>query len=256
MSGCATNGGPTAIPTMTPLPTPIPGISFTGDDWTDEEKAAVFEGVQWSMDFLGSKAYSGLGLNGKGIELKLSRNNDNTNDDKQKLKVELYSSAWAGYISVALPKLTDVSFVGRIFLRTLVIHEMGHFVDYYAGLPLGFDFGITTDINRTDKSMKESPYWVGEWKWHGDHRWEYTGPDPDDLPSNYLWNKDAQLCTLYACPSEDFAETFTWMVYDHRQSTIASGQEIPLDKLDPVFNYQRPSLSRQKAVLRIISLLP
>jgi RHS repeat-associated protein len=241
-------------PTLTPCSskivlTPIPGITFSGEKWSDEEKAAVLEGVKWSMNFLGNKANSGLGLIGRGINFVLKRNKgDDTGAGME-------SFAWNALINVKLPR-EDVAIVYPSLVRTQAIHEMGHYVDYYAAKAIG---SLSNFITSDDMS-RESTYWVGEWEWAGFDQagrgqWNYTGSaDPNTLPSNYLWDKNLQLCARHNCPAEDFAETFTWMVYENERKINTN--IWALDRSDIGYNYQKPSGNRTKAVSDIIKLLP
>jgi hypothetical protein len=214
------------------------GITFSGETWLAEEKAGVLDGVQWSINFLGLKANSGLGLNGRGINFILTRNNGNYE--------HLQAHAWSADVTVDIP-----SNVNGYELRTLVIHEMGHFVDYYAAKAIDSPSNFIT----TDDMSRVSKYWVNEWEWTRNDRWKYTGSaDPNTLPSDYLWDKNSQLCIRHNCPAEDFAETFTWMTYDKTRETYPS--VWALDRFDITYNYQEPSEKRKKAVSDIIKLLP
>ena len=188
------------------------------------------------MDFLGDKANSGLGLINKGIRFELFRTAGN--------KFELLSIQWDGRINVTIPNGYKPN---PVALRTMVIHEMGHFVDYNAGVPLGFEIGITTNNYRDQNEPKisESPYWVGEWEWIETGIWAYTGSDPEGIPSNYVYDKSTNQCKLRICPGEDFAETFTWMVYEYHHEPGSRS----LNNLDIPYDYNVPSKNRRERTL-------
>jgi len=135
--------------------------------------------------------------------------------------------------------------------RTRAIHELGHFVDYYAGLNL---FGAP---------WYSGTAWVYEWETRPDQypdhpEWTFFTGNFSDLPSDYMLSPNQEhqgrFCSsspnggLNACKGEDFAETFTWMVYDSRG--------LRLETLDYNQNYNRPSDLRQQYVTNAIARLP
>ena len=143
-------------------------------------------------------------------------------------------------------------------IRTSAIHELGHQVDADAGLIV---FG-TANANYSES------HWVNEWHRHPNYPefWMFTG-DPDNetngnfagLPSNYLLvdsnpELKGRFCIhsdnggVSPCAREDFAETFTWMVYESRG--------LRLHELDYKSDYNIPSNGRIALVNAAISRLP
>jgi hypothetical protein len=131
-------------------------------------------------------------------------------------------------------------------LRVTIIHELGHVVDHMSGqhaYPGSGGFSSNNWVDGYEALEPTQPDWLY-------YRGEY-----DDLPSDYVVNIHAQAPEgTYYCPhqqncySEDFAETFTWMVYNSRG--------YHLDNLDYRHDYNNPSNDRKTKVNEAISILP
>ena len=202
------------------------------DKWYEVNKGPVIEAFQWVSEFLGSKANTGLNLS-IGITFTFEETP--------------IISGYRDTTGFADPWNHRIHFRGGEGdpswdeLRTIAIHEMGHFVDHFAGNALGQGWYTSTN-------------WVSGWE-EIDGDWYWTG-DEGAVPSDYVINKYAYSSqpNHWFCPhgsncfSEDFAETFTWMVYNSRGYNLAD--------LDYRNNYNVPSPDRTDAVNKAIALLP
>lgn len=219
-------------PNVQPIPCPTPGQGLYDLEIGKFPNIVqgITEAVNWVDQFLGSKSYGVL----NGIYFVSANFGPGMQADTKNRRVEV-SLELATY---------DVN-----YNRTAAIHELGHFVDADAGLSA---FG-------TANADYSESHWVNEWQRHPDNNnwWLFTGVFAD-LPSDYLVVPNPEhagrFCPhsgsggVHPCAREDFAETFTWMVYENRG--------LRLESLDYKNDYNRPSNARIALVNAAISRLP
>lgn len=177
------------------------------------------------------------------------------------LKVYRFSTSWSRVLPTGRGRINPkgLDFYDRLVDRLCAANiELGHQVDADAGLIV---FG-------TASADYSESHWVNEWHSHPNYPefWMFTGDLDNEtsdnfagLPSDYLLvNSNPELKGRYCqhsfkggvspCAREDFAETFTWMVYESRG--------LRLHELDYKSNYNIPSNGRIVLVNTVISRLP
>lgn len=214
--------------------------SFMGNwDAYPMAKESINVAVQWIKDYLGYKADHLLAS----VVFKLREDADGGMSTEFPNKA---INVWA-----------DEHINDSDWKRTEAIHEMGHIVDYDAGI---IYFG-STGVPGKDYWSAHQGFWVDEWK-RDDQRNAvlFTG-NFEDLPSDYLLSSanpdfEGKYCVysrpapnpVELCKAEDFAETFTYMVYKSRG--------LRLETIRTWNQYQLPSKARRDFVEEAISFLP
>jgi hypothetical protein len=216
--------------TSTPIPTPIlSDVPIFSGNWVAYPN--IYQGVIEALEWV--KSYVGSGRTTfKGLEFEL---------------VEQDLGSWF----TAYPKKVTVNEVTDVdvnIARTKAIHELGHIVDFHAGQ---LYFGAN-NYSSNDGG------WVNEWVRDEQTGYVYFTGNRADLASDYVIAPigtgclvsafDQRPAALNGCKNEDFAESFTWMVYKHKG--------FSLDILDYFNNYQIPSLARQNHVQTAITWVP
>jgi len=177
----------TCTPTPTPTPTPpIPGVIFTDDQIREDEKIFVYQAIEWVENYLGSRGVtlnSGIGIN-KGLVMEIM-------------------SGTGYYGGQAFPWETPGrnQLIGPVYLsplpkRPIMIHELGHFVNWYAGQVLGREHFSDVRIGNTN-TYEVSPDWVQEWEHDESGRWVYSRKG--GLRSNYLTNGGVNESGQFIC---------------------------------------------------------
>ena len=253
MPGPENGGNGTPVGAPSPLPTlevPCSTTNWTNIDWSDYQQAQANgldswrrKGVTFSGEWTGNGFLAVtqalnmievllLGKTNSGVGLVPELNFQGVIGTGEGAQASPWESPKRVQMYMVVGGQTDS-------LRTVVIHELGHNVDWHAGAFFSEVLG---------NPPSESINWVGEWKYEKESLWTFTGQDSNDTPSDYILLPNSTSCDKPHCPAEDYAETFTWLVYN------ASSQS--LDSLDYRTNYRIPSTKRLEAVRRSITLLP